>query len=84
MASPTAKTSARKPVLALLDTNIILDWLLDRKPWSDAAQPLWDARDAGRVVGYLPASVVTDIFYADGGSRQRAEPAHLACGTLLL
>jgi predicted nucleic acid-binding protein len=48
---------------ALLDTNVILDWLLDRKPWSDAAQPLWDARDAGRVVGYLPASVLTDLFY---------------------
>ncbi len=47
----------------LLDTNVVLDWLLDRKPWSDDAQPLWDARDAGGVVAYVPASVLTDIFY---------------------
>ncbi|MGH2505318.1 MAG: type II toxin-antitoxin system VapC family toxin [Ktedonobacterales bacterium] len=53
----------RKVIRALIDTNVILDWLLDRKPWSDAAKPLWDARDAGDVVAYLPASVVTDIFY---------------------
>ena len=46
-----------------MDTNVVLDWLLDRKPWSDQAQPLWDARDAGPVVAYLPASVLTDIFY---------------------
>lgn len=54
---------ARQVLRALIDTNVVLDWLLDRKPWSDAAQPLWDARDAGDVVAYLPASVVTDIFY---------------------
>jgi predicted nucleic acid-binding protein len=50
-------------VRALVDTNVALDWLFDRKPWSDEAQPLWNARDAGRVVAYLPASVLTDIFY---------------------
>jgi predicted nucleic acid-binding protein len=53
----------RVPIRVLIDTNVILDWLLDRKPWADAAQPLWDARDAGDVITYLPASVVTDIFY---------------------
>lgn len=47
----------------LIDTNVVLDWLLDRGPWSDAAKPLWDARDAGHIVAYLPASVLTDIFY---------------------
>ncbi len=61
VAAPTPAGS--KPVRALIDTNVALDWLLDRKPWSDVAQPLWDARDAGRVVVYLPASVLTDIFY---------------------
>lgn len=54
--------SARR-LRVLVDTNVVLDWLVDRKPWSDAAQPLWDARDAGLVIAYLPASVVTDIFY---------------------
>jgi hypothetical protein len=31
----------------LLDTNVVLDWLLDRQPWADEAQSLWDARDSG-------------------------------------
>ena len=57
--TPTGRKLAR----ALIDTNVALDWLLDRKPWSDAAQPLWDARDAGHIIAYLPASVLTDIFY---------------------
>lgn len=39
------------------------DWLLDRKPWSDEAESLWQARDTGRLVAYLPASALTDIFY---------------------
>ena len=61
--TPSEPPAERKVVRALIDTNVALDWLLDRKPWSDAAQPLWDARDAGIVVAYLPASVITDIFY---------------------
>lgn len=52
-----------RPVNVLVDTNVAIDWLNDRKPWSDQAQPLWDGRDAGRLNLYLPASVVTDIFY---------------------
>jgi len=63
MTSPAASPPPRTPLRALVDTNVVLDWLLDRKPWSDEAQPLWDARDAGHVVAYLPASVLTDIFY---------------------
>ena len=51
MATPTASTgemAERRLVRALIDTNVALDWVLDRKPWADSAQPLWDARDAGR------------------------------------
>ena len=47
----------------LLDTNVVLDWLFERKPWSDEAQPLWAARAAGQLVMYMPASALTDIFY---------------------
>src|SRR5579884_2579995 len=47
----------------LVDTNVAIDWLNDRKPWSDEARPLWHSRDAGAVALYLPASVLTDIFY---------------------
>ena len=48
---------------ALIDTNVMLDLLLAREPWLSQAQPMWDARDAGLLVAYLPASVLTDIYY---------------------
>lgn len=47
----------------MLDTNVALDWLLDRTPWADEALPIWQARDSGRLMTYIPASVLTDIFY---------------------
>lgn len=70
--------NAHPVVLALLDTNVVLDWLLDRKPWSDEAKPLWDARDADQLVGYLPASVLTDVFYI--ARRQIGISSALKCG----
>lgn len=48
---------------ALVDTNVSLDLLLEREPWLSQARPLWDARDAGNLFVFLPASVLTDIFY---------------------
>ena len=46
----------------LLDTNIILDVLLDREPWiTDAAQS-WRMCSDGRFTGYACASSITDIF----------------------
>ena len=51
------------PLRVLADTNVILDWLFERKPWMDEAQPLWDARSAGDVIMHVPASTLTDIFY---------------------
>ena len=46
----------------LFDTNIILDVLLNREPWVNQAQAIWQANDEGRISGYLVASTVTDIF----------------------
>ncbi len=47
----------------LVDTNVVLDALLKREPWAEAAKSLWEANDDGRVAGYLTASTLTDIFY---------------------
>jgi predicted nucleic acid-binding protein len=47
----------------LLDTNILLDVLLDRAPFVTDSSAIWAACDAGRIVGYIPASTLTDIFY---------------------
>jgi predicted nucleic acid-binding protein len=47
----------------LIDTNIALDWLLRREPRFSEQRQLWQALDAQRVMGYMPASSVTDVFY---------------------
>lgn len=59
----TPEQFAGVPLKILVDTNVAIDWLNDRKPWSDEAALLWESRDAGKVALYLPASVLTDIFY---------------------
>jgi hypothetical protein len=46
----------------LIDTNILLDVLLKRSPWSTESSAIWQACDNGRIVGDLPASTLTDIF----------------------
>jgi predicted nucleic acid-binding protein len=57
-----ASGSARK-LRVLVDTNVVLDQVLRREPWFTEAQPFWQARDAGLLTAYLPASALTDIFY---------------------
>lgn len=47
----------------LLDTNVVLDVLLNRQPWVKDAAAIWQANDDGRVMAYLTASTFTDIFY---------------------
>ena len=48
---------------ALLDTNVILDVLLDRTPWSTDAAALWQAKLDRRFVACVTATSLTDIFY---------------------
>ncbi|MBD2627797.1 type II toxin-antitoxin system VapC family toxin [Trichormus variabilis] len=47
----------------LVDTNIVLDFLLQREPFSQDAELLFQAIDSGQVVGYVTATTLTDIFY---------------------
>lgn len=47
----------------LLDTNIVLDVLLDRAPWVNEARIIWQAVDDGHLVGYIAATSLTNIFY---------------------
>ncbi len=47
----------------LFDVNVVLDVLLDRKPWVTEAAAAWRANDEGQIIGYILASAMTDIFY---------------------
>lgn len=48
---------------ALLDTNVILDVLLERPPWDSDAKTLWQIQSDGRFFAYITATSLTDIFY---------------------
>ncbi|MDQ5826931.1 MAG: PIN domain-containing protein [Chloroflexota bacterium] len=47
----------------LFDTNIVLDVLLDRRPFVEHSKQLWEAVDEGRLAGYVTATTLTNIFY---------------------
>lgn len=47
----------------LVDTNIILDFLLKREPFVRDAEDLFRAIRYQRIVGYLMVTTLTDIFY---------------------
>ena len=47
----------------LLDTNVVLDVLLERKPHLAASAAVWDAIESGSAEGYLAAHAFTTIHY---------------------
>jgi predicted nucleic acid-binding protein len=47
----------------LFDINVILDVLLDRKPYADASAAAWAAIEIGIAEGLLAAHAVTTIHY---------------------
>ncbi len=47
----------------LFDTNVVLDALLDREPWAEAAVALFDCIESGGLIGHLGATTVTTIHY---------------------
>ena len=47
----------------LFDTNVILDVLLDREPFSSSAAALFSKVETGEISGYVCATTITKIFY---------------------
>jgi predicted nucleic acid-binding protein len=47
----------------LLDTNVVLDVLLDRAPYGKASAAVWAAVESGEAEGMLAAHAVTTIHY---------------------
>ncbi|MCL2809937.1 MAG: PIN domain-containing protein [Treponema sp.] len=48
---------------ALIDTNIALDILLNRKPFYEKSIAVLVLAEKGIISGYISASAITDIFY---------------------
>ena len=65
----------------LLDTNVILDALLDREPWATDAKKIWAAHLEGQLAAHVTATSLTDVFYVSYriAGRSRAWQAVRAC-----
>ncbi len=47
----------------LIDTNIVLDLLLEREPFVEDATALFEMVEMSRIQGYIAATTVTNVFY---------------------
>jgi len=48
---------------ALIDTNVVLDAMLSRSPFAEAAQKLFIMAAEEKINAYVTASSITDIYY---------------------
>ncbi len=67
----------------LIDTNIVLDFLLQREPFFQDAEMLFQTIDAGQVTGYITATTLTDIFYISRKHTRSIEQARQAVSNIL-
>lgn len=67
----------------LIDTNIVLDFLLWREPFLQDAERLFQAINTGQVIGYVTATTLTDIFYISRKQTRRIEQARQAVSETL-
>ena len=54
---------AARLVRTLFDTNVLIDFLLDRAPFADAAADLLSRADRGEIQGLVCANSITTIHY---------------------
>jgi len=66
----------------LIDTNVVLDWLLDREPFVEQANQIMRYCVRGKVKGYLASHSILNIFYITRGAfdtEKRKEIALMLC-----
>jgi predicted nucleic acid-binding protein len=52
-----------KNLALLIDTNVVLDWLLERQPFADNAKRILELCVSGELRGYLAGHSLLNIFY---------------------
>lgn len=69
-------------MIVLTDTDVVLDLLLDREPFSTQAAVLFGLIEQGKIQGLVAATTVTTIHYLAGRAKNKAM-ANQAIGWLL-
>ena len=67
----------------LIDTNILLDFLLEREPFCQDVMPLFQAIAAGQIIGHVTATTLTDIFYIARRHTKSREKARQTIAAIL-
>jgi predicted nucleic acid-binding protein len=68
----------------LVDTNIVLDALLERESFVEDARALLEAIRAGQIQGYVTATTLTNIFYIVRRQTRSLERARQAVSMTLI
>jgi predicted nucleic acid-binding protein len=66
----------------LLDTNVILDFLLDREPFSEAAAAVWQASEDGLIEAYVSAITPVNVYYITRRLHDVAKAHYVVAGLL--
>lgn len=75
MARVVRETLRRAPLSVLVDTNVVLDLLLDRATWADDASRLLDGIGNDRLRGFIAGHAVTTVHYIMGRARDHTTAA---------
>lgn len=68
----------------LLDTNVVLDLLLNRKPFVDLAREIFILVENEEIEGYLCATSVTTLHYLVGRETHKSEADDIIKNLLIL
>jgi hypothetical protein len=52
-----------RPLIVLLDINVLLDVFLSREPWLADAKSIWAAHNRREIIGQVAAHGFTNLFY---------------------
>jgi len=67
----------------MIDTNIILDVLLEREPFYAHSKAVLDLCENKKILGFISASTATDIFYLIRKGLGSTDEAYKALGHIL-
>ena len=67
----------------MIDTNIILDVLLERAPHYEQSRRVLEMCEKKKIQGFISASTATDIFYLVRKALESTEEAYNALGQIL-
>ena len=67
----------------MIDTNIILDVLLEREPFYEYSKAILELCEKRKIYGFISASSATDIFYLVRKALNSTEKAYDALGEIL-